>query len=143
MIRRVKAAAPSAPLTQGIEAGYFAADQFIAALKKTGHNLDGRELPKGRQLHDVPDQGHRRTHERPGPTIPTSCGTTVTSDGTPWNVAYGYLCTHAVHFARMTPANVVPVAPGNLRGRGDNGTLALARPRSDPFSARCTLNLEA
>ena len=46
LIKRVKAIAPNAPLTQGIEAGYFAADQFIAALKKTGKNLTAESFQK-------------------------------------------------------------------------------------------------
>ena len=46
MIQRVKAVAPNAPLTQGIEAGYFAADQFIAALKKRARTSQRRKLPK-------------------------------------------------------------------------------------------------
>ena len=99
MIKRVKAVAPNAPLTQGIEAGYFAADQFIAALKKTGKNLTAESFQKAA---DSMTYGIKNTvgpTKFPrGQTIPTSCGSTVTSNGTAWQVAYAYLCTNAVHY---------------------------------------------
>lgn len=99
MISRVKAVAPNAPLTQGIEAGYFAADQFIATLKKTGPNLTAESFQKAADsmTYQIKDTVGPTTFPR-AQTVPTSCGSMVTSDGTQWKVAYSYLCTNAVHF---------------------------------------------
>lgn len=100
LISRVKAVAPKAPLTQGVEAGYFAADQFIAALKKTGPNLTAESFQKAADsmTYQIKNTVGPTTFPR-AQTVPTSCGSVVTSDGTSWKVAYAYLCTHAVHYA--------------------------------------------
>jgi branched-chain amino acid transport system substrate-binding protein len=99
LIKRVKAIAPKAPLTQGIEAGYFAADQFIDALQKTGKNLTAESFQKAA---DSMTYGIKNTVGPTtfplGQTVPTSCGSTVTSNGTSWQVSYAYLCTKAVHY---------------------------------------------
>lgn len=99
MIKRVHKISASAPLTQGIEAGYFAADQFIDALRKAGRNLTAERL---QQVADHMTYGIKNTvgptHFPRGQTVPTSCGSTVTSNGTSWEVAYPYLCTNAVKY---------------------------------------------
>jgi branched-chain amino acid transport system substrate-binding protein len=99
MIQRIKAVAPNAPLTQGIEAGYFAADQFIAALKKTGKNVTAESFQKAADsmTYQIKNTVGPTTFPR-GQTVPTSCGSTVTSNGTQWQVSYAYLCTNAVHY---------------------------------------------
>jgi ABC-type branched-subunit amino acid transport system substrate-binding protein len=99
MIQRVKAIAPNAPLTQGIEAGYFAADQFIDALQKTGKNLTAESFQKAADsmTYGIKNTVGPTTFPR-GQTVPTSCGSLVTSNGTSWQVSYAYLCTNAVHY---------------------------------------------
>jgi len=99
MIKQVKAVAPNAPLTQGIEAGYFAADQFIAALKKAGKNLTPTTFEKAANSMTYQIKTTVGPTSFPkGHTVPTSCGSMVTSNGTTWKVAYAYLCTNAVHY---------------------------------------------
>jgi ABC-type branched-subunit amino acid transport system substrate-binding protein len=99
MVQRVRKISATAPLTQGIEAGYFAADQFIDALQKAGRNLTAESLQKAadHMTYGIRNTVGPTTFPR-GQTIPTSCGTTVTSNGTAWVVAYPYLCTNAVKY---------------------------------------------
>jgi branched-chain amino acid transport system substrate-binding protein len=99
MIKRVKAIAPNAPLTQGIEAGYFAADQFIDALQKTGKNLTAESFQKAADsmTYGIKNTVGPTSFPR-GQTVPTSCGSMVTSNGSSWQVSYAYLCTNSVHY---------------------------------------------
>ena len=99
MIQRIKAVAPNAPLTQGVEAGYFAADQFIDALQKTGPNLTADAFQKAADsmTYQIPNTVGPTPFPQ-GQTVPTSCGSTVTSNGSQWTVAYAYLCTNAVKY---------------------------------------------
>ncbi len=100
MVKRIKAVTPKAPLTQGVEAGYFAADQFIAALKKTGKNLTPTTFQKAANSMTYSIKNTVGPTSFPkGHTVPTSCGSMVTSTGTQWKVAYAYLCTNAVHYS--------------------------------------------
>jgi branched-chain amino acid transport system substrate-binding protein len=99
MIKQVKAVTPKVTLTQSIEAGYFSADMFIDALKKAGKNLTPTTFEKAA---DKMTYGIKTTvgptSFPKGHTVPTSCGSLVTSNGSQWQVAYPYLCTKVVKY---------------------------------------------
>ncbi|HXY92073.1 MAG TPA: ABC transporter substrate-binding protein [Acidimicrobiia bacterium] len=94
LINDVKAVAPDVPIDQPVMAGYWAADLFIAALKRAGKDLTVASLLKAANssfTYRVPDTV--------GPTkfptahrAPTPCGTLVRSDGTAFTVQVPYTC---------------------------------------------------
>jgi ABC-type branched-subunit amino acid transport system substrate-binding protein len=90
----IKALDPSGKVSQPALAAYFAADAFIAALKKVGKNLTAEGFAK------VLAKGF--TYQIPGIVGPTKypaaqtqgapCGTLVVSDGTAYKIAVPYAC---------------------------------------------------
>lgn len=81
------------PITQGVLAGYFSADFFVAAVKKAGKNLTPDSLQKAaaKMTYEVKDVV--------GPTpypnafkYGTPCGALAQSDGSAYNVAVKYSC---------------------------------------------------
>lgn len=90
--------APNQPIDQGVIAGYWSADLFLAALQKAGKNVTAARLVKAANT--------KFTYEVPntvGPTtfpaahaVPTPCGALVTSDGTAYSVKAPYSCGRVV-----------------------------------------------
>jgi ABC-type branched-subunit amino acid transport system substrate-binding protein len=81
------------PITQGVLAGYFSADFFVAAVKNAGKNLTPESLQKAtaKMTYQVKDVV--------GPTpypdafkYGTPCGALAQSDGSAYNVAVKYSC---------------------------------------------------
>jgi ABC-type branched-subunit amino acid transport system substrate-binding protein len=90
--------APDQPIDQGVIAGYWSADLFLAALQKAGKNLTPATL--------VSAANRKFTYEVPntvGPTtfpaahaVPTPCGALVASDGSTYSVKVPYTCGRVV-----------------------------------------------
>jgi ABC-type branched-subunit amino acid transport system substrate-binding protein len=87
----------NAPLTVLSAVGYFSADMFIAALKKTGKNLTVANFQK------AASKLKYQIKNTVGPTTfpadrvqPGVCGTLVTANGTGYDVTVPYFCGKAV-----------------------------------------------
>ena len=79
--------------------GYFSADMFINALKKTGKNLTVEAFQK------VSSKLKYNVKNTAGPTTfpkdseaPGTCGTLVTSNGTGYDVTVPYFCAPVLKF---------------------------------------------
>jgi ABC-type branched-subunit amino acid transport system substrate-binding protein len=88
-----QSAGASAPITQGVLAGYYSADLMVQILKKVGKNLTPEAFAKVAQ---------KFTYQIPGIIGPTKwpkaftqgapCGTLVQSDGTAYKIVVPYKC---------------------------------------------------
>ena len=79
--------------------GYFSADMFINALKKTGKNLTVEAFQK------VSSKLKYNVKNTAGPTVfpkdseaPGTCGTLVTSNGTGYDVTVPYFCAPVLKY---------------------------------------------
>ena len=91
-------------ITQGVLAGYFSADFFIKAVKKTGKNLTPETLQKttAKMKYEVKDVV--------GPTpypdafkYGTPCGQLVGSDGTAYTISVKYACFTNINLKTLKP----------------------------------------
>jgi hypothetical protein len=90
--------APDQPIDQGVIAGYWSADLFLAALKKAGKNLTSAALVKAANrtfTYEVPDTVGPTTFPA-AHAVPTPCGALVTSDGSAYSVKVPYTCGRVV-----------------------------------------------
>jgi ABC-type branched-subunit amino acid transport system substrate-binding protein len=94
MVADVQKVAPGTPITQGVMAGYWSADLFLAAVKKAGKNLTTARLMKVANTKFT-----YKVAKTVGPTTfpaahsrPTPCGALVTSNGTAYAVNVPYTC---------------------------------------------------
>jgi len=94
MVADVQKAAPGQPITQGVMAGYWSADLFLAAVKKAGKRLTTASLLKAANTkftykvkNTVGPTRFPAAHSRPTP-----CGALVTSNGTAYAVNVPYTC---------------------------------------------------
>jgi len=94
LIDDVEAFQPGAQLVQPVAAGYFAADMFVEALKKTGKNLTVERFVNAAnqkfkwQLDDTAGPTkYPSAHNRPTP-----CGSLVKSDGTGYTIEVPFSC---------------------------------------------------
>ena len=86
------------PIDQTVAAGYWSADMFIAALKRTGRQLTVERFVK------VTNNGFTyQVADTVGPTkfpaahnVPTPCGSLVQSDGAAFSVLVPYTCGKVV-----------------------------------------------
>jgi ABC-type branched-subunit amino acid transport system substrate-binding protein len=106
LVADVHRVAPDAAVTSAMISGYWAADQFLAALAKTGRTLTFSRfiaVTNGGQFRfAVPDTVGRSSwpamHRRPVP-----CGALVQSDGAEYHVVAPYRCAEPVVVTK-TPA---------------------------------------
>jgi branched-chain amino acid transport system substrate-binding protein len=91
-------------ITQGVLAGYFSADFFVAAVKKAGKNLtpEGLQKATSKLTYQVKDVV--------GPTpypdafkYGTPCGTLAQSNGTAYEVAVPYACYTNINLKTLKP----------------------------------------
>jgi hypothetical protein len=90
--------APDQPIDQGVIAGYWSADLFLAALEKTGKKLTPAALVRAvnsRFTYEVPDTVGPTTFPA-AHAVPTPCGALVTSDGSAYSVKVPYTCGRVV-----------------------------------------------
>jgi ABC-type branched-subunit amino acid transport system substrate-binding protein len=98
LVTDVHAIAPDLPIDQTVAAGYWSADLFIAALKRTGKNLTVDRLLK------AANKGFTyQVANTVGPTkfpaahdASTPCGSLVRSDGAAFSVLVPYTCGKVV-----------------------------------------------
>jgi len=98
LVADVHKIAPDQPIDQGVVAGYWSADLFLAALKKAGKNLTPAGLVKAANrkfTYEVPDTVGPTTFPA-AHAVPTPCGALVTSDGTAYSVKVPYACGRVV-----------------------------------------------
>jgi len=94
LIEDVEAIDPEVQLTQPVATGYFAADMFIEALKKTGKNLTVKRFVKAANKGfrwGLPDTAGPTRFPK-GHTRPTPCGSLVKSDGTGYTIEVPFSC---------------------------------------------------
>ena len=85
--------ASSAPIGQGTLGGYFAADAFIAAVKKAGKNLTPEAFAKVLTKFTYEVKGVIGPTKYPqSRTLGAPCGTLVTSNGTAYEITTPYAC---------------------------------------------------
>ena len=83
----------SAPIGQGTLGGYFAADAFVAAVKKAGKNLTPDSFAKVLTKFTYGIKGVVGPTKYPqSRTLGAPCGTLVTSNGTAYEVSSPYAC---------------------------------------------------
>jgi len=94
MIADVQKVAPGQPITQGVAAGYWSADLFLAAVRKAGKNLSAQSLVRATSTKFV-----YKVASTVGPTTfpaahsrPTPCGALVAGSGTAYVVKVPYMC---------------------------------------------------
>jgi ABC-type branched-subunit amino acid transport system substrate-binding protein len=98
LVTDVQKLAPDVPIDQSVIAGYWSADLFLAALQKAGKRLTTSSFMKA--------ANSKFTYEVPntvGPTtfpaahsVPTPCGSLVTSNGTAYSVKVPYSCGRVI-----------------------------------------------
>lgn len=107
LVADVHRVAPDAAVTAAMISGYWAADQFLAALKKTGRTLTFARFVAatsgGQFTFEVPGTVGRSSwpamHRRPVP-----CGALVQSDGAEYHVVVPYRCAKPVVVAKKSPS---------------------------------------
>jgi hypothetical protein len=90
--------APDQPIDQGVIAGYWSADLFLAALQKAGKNPTPATLVKAANrkfTYEVPDTVGPTTFPA-AHVVPTPCGALVTSNGSAFSVKVPYTCGRVV-----------------------------------------------
>jgi hypothetical protein len=98
LVTDVQKIAPDQPIDQGVIAGYWSADLFLAAVKKAGKKLTTASLlaaANAKFTYQVPDTVGPTTF--PGAhSLPTPCGALVASNGTAYAVKVPYSCARVV-----------------------------------------------
>jgi hypothetical protein len=98
LVADVQKIAPDQPIDQGVIAGYWSADLFLAAVQKAGKNLTSASLVKAANTkftYQVTDTVGPTTF--PGAhSLPTPCGALVSSNGTAYAVKVPYSCGRVV-----------------------------------------------
>ena len=91
-------------ITQGILAGYFSADLFVAAVKKAGKNLTPESLQKAaaKIKYEVKDVIGPTSYPA-GFTLGTPCGALSQSDGTVYKVVVEYSCFTNINLKTLKP----------------------------------------
>ena len=94
LVEDVEAFQPGTQLVQSVAAGYFSADLFVEALKKTGENLTVERL-----VNAANKRFRWQLEDTAGPTRfpgaharPTPCGSLVKSDGTGYTIEVPFEC---------------------------------------------------
>jgi branched-chain amino acid transport system substrate-binding protein len=98
LVTDVQKVAPGQPIDQSVVAGYWSADMFLAALRKTGKQLSRASFARAANTKFT-----YRVANTVGPTtfpaahsLPTPCGALVQSTGTAYAVKVPYTCGRVV-----------------------------------------------
>jgi ABC-type branched-subunit amino acid transport system substrate-binding protein len=98
LVKDVQKVAPDQPIDQGVLAGYWSADLFLAAVQKAGKNLTAASLEKAANTkftYEVKDTVGPTTFPA-AHALPTPCGALVSSSGTAYAVKVPYTCGRVV-----------------------------------------------
>jgi branched-chain amino acid transport system substrate-binding protein len=94
----------SAPIGQGTLGGYFAADAFIAAVKKAGKNLTTDSFAKVLTKFTYQIKGVIGPTKYPqSRTLGAPCGTLATSNGTAYEITVPYACYQDINYETLKP----------------------------------------
>jgi branched-chain amino acid transport system substrate-binding protein len=94
----------SAPIGQGTLGGYFAADAFIAAVKKAGKNLTPESFAKVLTKFTYKIKGVIGPTKYPqSRTLGAPCGVLVTSNGTAYEITVPYACYQDINYETLKP----------------------------------------
>ena len=104
LLADVERFAPGTKVTAGVVAGYWAADEFVAALTKAGKGASAAKLAKTLRTFTYEVKGTVGPTTFPGAhTQPSPCGALVQSDGTVYLPAVTYRCGTPVKVKIPTP----------------------------------------
>jgi hypothetical protein len=98
LVADVQKVAPNQPIDQAVDAGYWSADLFLAAVERAGKNLTPAALVKAANskfTYEVADTVGPTTFPA-AHTVPTPCGALVTSNGTAYAVKVPYSCGRVI-----------------------------------------------
>jgi len=105
LLADVERFAPGTKVTAGVVAGYWAADEFVAALTKAGKGASAAKLAKTLRSFTYEVKGTVGPTTFPGAhTQPSPCGALVQSDGTVYLPTVTYRCGTPVKVKIPTPA---------------------------------------
>jgi branched-chain amino acid transport system substrate-binding protein len=114
VVDSIKKQDPSAALSLGTLAGYFAADMFIQALKAAGKNVttDAIQKAAAKMTYQIKDVIGPTTYPAAF-TLGTSCAQLAKSDGAAFSVVVKYGCYPAYVFgAGAKPKKTIPAPTG-------------------------------
>ena len=105
LLADVEKFAPGTKVTASVIAGYWAADEFVAALTKAGRRASAAKLAKTLRSFTYEVKGTVGPTTFPGAHAqPAPCGALVQSDGTAYFPAVGYRCGKPVKVKRSGAA---------------------------------------